>query len=381
MKRLRLQSRWLMVALVLLAAGAVHAEQHVFRLGHFERGFQLTLTENAEFRKVAFSAEPEYANVGVHRGTIPVGPEKKDLIGYAIDPVKKVAYVDLNRNQDLTDDGKGFRSPGDSYRQTYGSIPIAITDGPVAREYMIELSCWPSGTMTTATVQSGWSAKVELAEEMVQIGVIDNLDGVIDQNDRLIISPVKRWHPAQNHENARYRFGAMEHVWFNGRAYDVAYAFESNGEKPSELVVTLTDVAPPTAPLTIAGTSIAQLVLRGQSWAVVADSPGETLQVPVDTYSSQRIHTDADEVYGEALAEVNQSLNVAAGAQVTLNAGGPIGPSVTEMRSGNTLTLTPIVRGIGGEVYAFADDFTPPLPAFGVYRGDKQIFAGKFEYG
>ena len=62
-----------------------------------------------------------------------------------------------------------------------------------------------------------------------------------------------------------------------------------------------------------------------------------------------------------------------------LKVGAPLKQIVKATRQGRVLALDYKLSGIGGETYV-RDDRSKP-PTFTVYKGDKKIASGTFEYG
>ena len=66
---------------------------------------------------------------------------------------------------------------------------------------------------------------------------------------------------------------------------------------------------------------------------------------------------------------------------VTLAAGGPLNNTVTANRQGRDLRLDYKLLGAGGQAYSLVRHGPAVQPEFAVYKGDKKIASGKFEFG
>jgi hypothetical protein len=64
-----------------------------------------------------------------------------------------------------------------------------------------------------------------------------------------------------------------------------------------------------------------------------------------------------------------------------LNVGGPLTNSVIASRHGQDLRLDYRLVGTGGETYQLANQDRSKPPEFAIYKGDKKIASGKFEFG
>lgn len=131
--------------------------------------------------------------------------------------------------------------------------------------------------------------------------------------------------------------------------------------------------------LTIEGTHITRLVLCHSSdnhiekWSNLEGS----IRLPVGTYSVQQLELRGGcNWQGSGLAKIE----VGKDKPAVLKAGGPLRQTIDVTRQGRTLVLNYRLLGIGGEQYT-----SPKQPdkraTFTVYRGDKAIATGAFEYG
>ena len=68
-------------------------------------------------------------------------------------------------------------------------------------------------------------------------------------------------------------------------------------------------------------------------------------------------------------------------APVVLNVGGPLTNSVTASRHGQDLRLDYRLVGAGGQSYQLANQDRSKPPEFAIYKGEKKIASGAFEFG
>lgn len=77
--------------------------------------------------------------------------------------------------------------------------------------------------------------------------------------------------------------------------------------------------------------------------------------------------------------KLRQWITVAPGQPATLKVGAPLRQAVRVERRGRSMILDYELRGRGGERYS-PDNITEP-PAFAVYKGERKVGSGNFEYG
>jgi hypothetical protein len=131
--------------------------------------------------------------------------------------------------------------------------------------------------------------------------------------------------------------------------------------------------------LRIEGTNISRLVLAGkdnvpQEWSNLSGS----VSLPVGIYGVQRIELQGG--YSTYSPGDLTKVTISADKPTVLKAGGPLRQTVRIERRGSALVLNYELIGIGDERYMSANRSLTP-PSFTVYRGDKAVASGRFEYG
>jgi hypothetical protein len=133
--------------------------------------------------------------------------------------------------------------------------------------------------------------------------------------------------------------------------------------------------------LRIEGTNISRLVLVGQDnhreeWSHVSGS----LSLPAGTYRVQQIELQGGYSAFPAGAGALAEIVISPDQPAVLKAGGPLRQTVSINRRGSVLVLNYGLVGIGDEEYRPATRSQEP-PSFTVYKGNRTIASGKFEYG
>ena len=72
-------------------------------------------------------------------------------------------------------------------------------------------------------------------------------------------------------------------------------------------------------------------------------------------------------------------VTVAKDKPAVFKVGAPLKQAIRAQRQGRVLMLNYELLGVGGEIYTCPDRSKPPT--FTVYRQDKEIASGKFEFG
>jgi hypothetical protein len=136
--------------------------------------------------------------------------------------------------------------------------------------------------------------------------------------------------------------------------------------------------------LKITGQFIRRLVLTGGPYLVILDQPSDVVTIPTGSYNQSDIQLEqngAEAFCNSGQSQVARRLSVTDKTPAGLTAGGPLTNSVTASRHGRDLRLDYRLVGAGGETYQLANQDRSKPPEFAIYKGDKKIASGKFEFG
>jgi hypothetical protein len=359
------------------------AETHAIRLKYFSDGYFLQFQNPLDGTEVAFTKEPDYGGKAV-RGVLPTGTKPEEYTGYAWVPSENRLYVDTNRNRDLTDDQSLPVSDG---RMPYPRINNVHVQQPhPTGRAVYTLSVEFRRSEPWLTVSSGWSGEAVLNGSKWHVMVMDNLDGVIDWQDRFALRTQE--------EHKAYQFNgftdpcatsAPKRLFLNGRAYEVTYAFDKG-----DLIMTLDEYEPVLGTMTLPGKSMARLVVEDppQGLSVLLHRPAGTVSVPTGTYDVRQVFLDDGSasgpnnvVTGCAEPVLTKAVTISEGEPATLAAGAPLASKVTAVRHGVTVNLSHALVGLGGEEYKPKDPGLTNPPGFGVLKDGEFVEGGPFRYG
>jgi hypothetical protein len=140
------------------------------------------------------------------------------------------------------------------------------------------------------------------------------------------------------------------------------------------------ETTPQNGQLIIKGKGIEHLVLLDtDNTSHEFKPPGEVISLPPGEYRPSIVTLKGGlSCVTYSFMEKNR-VKIEAGKTTELNVGAPLAPAIKVTRSGNMLVLGYELRGIGGEQYN--DQSRENAPGFVVYKGDKQVGSGKFEFG
>ena len=378
-------NRWFTVGLGLVALGhSVLAVPmpHSFSLQPHNEAVEMDIDVDLTSHGVTFTKEPAGLSEGSVRGGIPLAEGSETVLGFVWDENNQKLYLDLNRNQDLTDDPQGIFSADEGWVQEFSDIHVQVDrDGfPVRSRLSLSFSRFGShDASASATIHSGWEGLVALDGQSWRLGVIDNLNGEIGTGDRFMLTAISSNGAPRALGDEVGQVAATSRLFLGGQGYDVAFNFEV-GDPDTTLAATFTPIDMPTGELQLDGDRVARIVLEGEVTAIL-DHPAPTTRVPVGTYESVAVY-----VTGVSNADVYATefdvLDIQADTATPLTTGAPLNNSVIARRSGRSLSMNYQLLGRGGREFdrvsggGKLDD-----PTFVIRRGGQQVASGSFEYG
>lgn len=345
-----------------------------FILHHVPTGFSHDIPSPHRATDVVFKHEPAYAGDTVHRHALRTGSEPTDFIGIAYDVAANVLYVDRNRNLDLTDDGPAIPGDGSNYMGfgSFSDVRIEVDHDGVVVPYVLDITIF-GDFYTSFTVTSGWKGAVEIGGQPGEMGVVDTLDGVFDDNNGLLFDHEK-------HRAARLSFGEASvaplprWLYFEGQSYTVACEFRVVEDEPV-VAVTLTPITEDLMDITFEGQSVSHVVLSSRDTGYgLLDWPAPAMRIPKGSYKISQV-----ELLDSFTGFPRSPASLEADGNTLLQAGGPLRQEVSVRRSGLYLHMSYALRGIDAAEYSPNRSHAPP--GFAVYRDGARLASGNFEYG
>jgi hypothetical protein len=343
-------------------------------------------------QSAAFNKEPPAASGRVYRGVLRFGGSSSNAIPFLWQRAAGKLFLDLNRNQDLTDDPAGtflLRSEKASSYQTFTNARLVLTTTAGRVQVLADINFWDYNSRPDCnlSLHSFWQGKVTLHGQDWQAGLIPNLSNQADVvgGAWLLLRPwQKQSQPFNANDNSLVAFPFSQKLFFGGHAYQVK---SLPGSHDGDFVPALqfTDQSVALGDLKITGKFIRRLMLSGASYLAILDQPVESVKVPVGTYSLPNVLLEQNGV--EAYCNIPQwqqpqtKISVDGKTPAILAAGGPLTNSVQVTRHGQNLRLDYRLLGAGGQAYQMATVNRSKPPDFAIYKGDKQIASGKFEFG
>lgn len=304
-------------------------------------------------------------------------------------------FLDLNQNQDLTDDPAGVFSALDKSLnyQSFKKIRLPVQTDEGRCQMLVDVSFWDYSQRPSCnlSMRCFWQGKVTLHGEDWQVGIIPTIRSGKHGNRSLSLESgsllLRPW--AKRNQSFNTSVGSVAVVPFASKVFLNNYAYQldwiasaqKDGVQPT---IQFTEQAVELGELKITGKHIQRMVLTGQPYVAILDRPAATVKVPVGSYSEPTIRLEQGGA--EAFCEPNRQpsnkrISINAKTATTVAIGGPLTNSVNLTRQGQDLYMDYRLVGVGGLTYQLANhDYAHP-PEFAIYKADKKIASGKFEFG
>ena len=345
-----------------------------------------TVTRPASFKK-----EPAFSGGKINRGTFQFSGNASNWIAFAWDRNAGKLYLDLNRNLDLTDDPAGVFVRQSNYGGNYQSftnihLPFETPTGH--RQMLVDLNLSDYGTRLgcAAAIRSLWQGKIALQGEEWQVGITENpfeRSGSAEASHLLLRPWEARNKPFSAYADSMEVFPFSRRLFVQNRAYQLDYTNESSGDS-SRMKLQFTEQQPALGELKITGDFVQNVILDGGPYLVVINSPETVVRVPVGSYNLPKVWLKKGGTEASRNSSpIQQGKRIAIDEKkpAMLAAGGPLTNSVTVTRHGQYLYLSYQLTGADGEGYQLTGQDRTRPPEFAIYKGDRKIASGKFEFG
>jgi hypothetical protein len=392
-----------------------------------------------ERRLVLFPKEPALAHGAVVRGVLKFGGSLSNAIPFVWEGGAKRLRLDLNRNQDLTDDPAGvipatalFSAEASFIHQVFTNVPLSFPASSAGAPMLVDLELGmdlarrPGEPLFTACLRSYWQGKVTREGQEWQVGLMQNLSDQpgsfqrgelllrpwVERNHRFIAScevPMDTLALAWTGKNWMVRasdaFAFSPKVFFEGHAFQLDWIAEPRGREES-LALRLTEQQTALGELRITGSFIQRLVLTGGPYMVVLNQPAASVNLPPGRYLPYRVwlkqgKAEAYFNYGmpqsgkanvvEAISESQmpvlsppppeQAVVVDEQRTAVLAVGGPLTNCVSATHRGRNLLLSYRLIGAGGGEYWLEAGRDGKAPEVTIRKSGKKIGSGQFEFG
>jgi hypothetical protein len=130
--------------------------------------------------------------------------------------------------------------------------------------------------------------------------------------------------------------------------------------------------------LRLQGEGIERLVLQTGDKSKTIEQPGQSIMLEPGVYEVKQVHLKGGFTHYNFREPQITPVQVGPGAPASVKAGGPLRQVVKVQRRGKMLVMDYQLIGAGGEWYRVSGG---QRPSFTVYKGDKKIASGKFEFG
>jgi len=335
------------------------------------RAAYLRIDFNYNFKNALppFANEPALTRKKTARGLIPTVPPTPILRNITDSQL----YVKADHNPDFSIGSfVTYQSRYDGHI-LFENLKVSTERDSLAIPYTIRMYTYEALCAGWFEVISGWSGRFDLDGEQWTLGIVDNLDGQIDDRDLLSLSTGK--------ETLFIRDCPVpQALFFAGHALRLDFSFTSVASE-TILEATLTEIRPAMGQLDIKAEGCSHLRLRDDRQIVLLSRPAGTIALPVGNYRVDNciLHSGSNERMAPKFVSCDRTVSVSPGQTTILAVGAPLSNGVEVSHEGNLLRLRHQLTGAAGERYECLD--RRHSPSFAIYKGPLKIAGGTFPFG
>jgi hypothetical protein len=319
-----------------------------------------------------FENEPALLGKKTARGLIPTVPPTPILRNIT----DNALYVKADHNQDFSiGSSVTYQSRYDGH-VLFENLEVATERDSLVIPYTIRMYTYESGCAGWFEVISGWAGPFDLDGEQWTLGIVDNLDGQIDDRDLLSLSTLREMQEALFVRDCP----VPQTLFFAGHSFRLAFSFKSMA---SEVVLeaTLTEIRPAMGQLDVKTDGCSHLRLRDDGQIVLLSRPTGTLSLPVGNYRVDNciLQSGSNRHLAPKFVSCARTVSIRSDQTAALSIGAPLSNSVEVSREKNLLRLRHQLTGAGGERYECLDRRNSP--SFAIYKGPLRIAGSTFPFG
>ena len=392
-----------------------------------------------EPRATPFTTEPASESSNIVRGVLKFGDNPSNAISFLWQSAAQKLFLDLNRNQDLTDDVNGKYSAhvlwsagptfvNQLFTNVYLAFPTSSGSAPmrVDLHLCMDILRHPGQALCDVESHSYWQGKVAVGGHDWEVGLMQNLSDHPGsfRHGQLLLRPWEEhgrpflaasekaddtlalpWEGQNQVARASDAFAFSPGIFFEGRAWQLDWGAEPQSREEN-LALRLIEQLTPLGELRINGSFVHRLVLLGGPYVVVLTDPSASVKVPPGQYYPYRLWLKQGQaeayfnygvpqtgranvmepITGAKLPVVEppppeQMVLVEAQQPAMLTVGGPLTNCVSAAHRGRNLLLNYRLIGADGATYWLARYRNWKPPRFNVSTSGKLVGSGDFEFG
>ena len=347
-----------------------------------------------------FFREPPGASSELRRGKLHFHAAQSSM-AFLWDVERNHLVLDLNRNEDLTDDPGGTIgasaepiSSASAFRHAvFPGVTLILPSESGEVRYLVDFnfSEYRNRLNVYAQVRSFIDGKATLDGREWQLGVASDL-GVapsLPDHNYLIVRPwEQRDQPFEVRDGSLTAFPIPKELFIARQLYEIQLNRVTN-----EALLSLTQKAAELGEIQITGTFLRRVLISNSSRArsqvrtpalharmLLLEAPTGSVHVPVGVYNRLQAQV-GNGPFSASARELTRQVHVSNDRPGALEVGGPLTNSVSFAQRGGTLVLNYRLIGAGSDPYSIATIDSQHPPEFAIFHDDRKIASGKFEFG
>jgi hypothetical protein len=328
-------------------------------------GTSLRINFDYNFAKTLrpFEKEPPLEGKETARGLIPTVPTTPFIRNIT----EGELYLNENHGRDFTIGKPTTHTSTYDGHVRFRELHVSTDRDGVLIPYTVNMWTYEHGCAGWLVVESAWQGDLALDGRLWRLGVVDNLDGRIDDKDLLYLCEVQR----DKAQSLIVIQPLPQTLYFAGHVFSLSAAFEqSSGGVIVE--ATLSEQQLPLGQLDLEAKGCKLLRLQNDRTAVILEASNRTVSLPVGDYRLVDCILDqAPDSRNSNWVEFessDQRIVVRPGRPAHLRAGLPLRNTVVASHDRDLLRVEYELLGIGGERYR-CHNGANYLPCFRIFKG------------
>lgn len=352
-------------------------------------------------REVQFKKTPFENTNNIKTGVLDIGVGVTNDIPIAWDIKEKKLYLDTNRNFDLTDDIVLSASNITSPLQHFKFNQLALNNSQNSLKLKIELilSERDGGIFFDIKQYCFWVGETDIGNGKKLIVFLDNLDGAINEHDKIYIGKYKNESLVNLNETGRILtdphhfiyslFSSSEFtngmikvypkLFINDAGYSVKYYEDAEN---NQIQIDFNKIPTNNASVKIKNNqNILSFILYGD-FLVLLENPKSIEQIPIGKYNSYQLLYKINSDKGDIVLYEGKDLDISENSKTEINLPTAFN-SADVTKNGDTLVINyQLVQTRGSIQYLYnLNNLSKETPTLKIYYEGKLIHSGSFSYG
>lgn len=340
-----------------------------------------------ENREIKFKNAPaNTANDNCITGILRLGNVNTNEFPYLYEKKSGLLHIDLNKNYDLGDDSSNTltrqATSSESYPTFICELPITSNGRTIFEKFNINFYY----SNLNVILVSGWGGEIELGGHSYKLTIKDNLDNIIETKnisgsaDSFFLQPLDKEGLPVSPYYEYFQCNSFAHdVFVNNTSYRISYKFADEGKSP-DLILSAEEIKKEFTEIKILNKDVDRLIFFGDSTAVI-DDISDFVKIPAGNYHSVKLILRRAKTSSFAYSYITNTFNFTQNQTHVFSYGGKLRSVAEVSQNLDYLLMNYKLESDDGAKYDLYSGGGMIEPGFEIYKNDKLLASGKFQFG